>query len=167
MKNGEDMKKHILVLLVATVVLLLTGCAGRDNAEIRRSLEGQGSFFEQQNSKEDYNYYSYNNGSYLIAYLALNKKYTLESKFWQPTKLNAAMWAALPQNQNSDYAMSLNNQYLGMVITSPQSEVIGYIYTRYYRISAWFADPNSPVLTITPPARSSQQPDLDNFRFGD
>lgn len=152
------MKKYLLVLVALPVILLLAGCAlNRDMARVSYSAKAEGQFFDR-NGGENYKFYTYWEGSEPIAYLALDKKYQLQSRFWYETAMSAGIWKDLPnQRLVRDY-----ERYRGVEIISPQSEPIGYVYSRYHWVTAWFVEPGSTTITIPPPQRSGLQPDPNN-----
>jgi hypothetical protein len=151
------MKKYTLLLFALPVFLLLTGCAlNRDNARVIYSAKAEGQFFDRNGGK-NYNFYTYWEGSEPIAYLALDKKYQLQGRFWYETAMSAGIWKDLPNQRSERYF----DRYLGMEIVSPQSEPIGYVYSKYHWVTAWFAEPGSTTVTIPPPERSGLQPDPD------
>lgn len=151
------MKKYTLFLLILPLTALLTGCAlNRDMTRVIYSAEAKGQFFDR-NGGDKYNFYTYWEGSEPIAYLALDKKYQLQGRFWYETAMSAGIWKDLP-NQRSERAYE---RYLGMEIVSSQSEPIGYVYSKYHWVTAWFVEPGSTTVTIPPPGRSGLQPDPD------
>lgn len=144
-------------MLLTLLLFIATGCASnRDMATVRISQQAQGDFFQSDNS-DNYNYYSYSDGSTPVAYLALDKRYTIQSEFWYPTEMNQAFWTGIFKERRdifSDY-----DNYRASEIISSQSEVIGYVITRFYWVTAWFAEPGSNVITVPPPERDGAQYD--------
>lgn len=158
----NTMKNCLLLLLAASLLLLLTGCGTtRDMAKVRSSAEAEQLFFNEGVASQ-YNYYYYGTGEKPIALLALDKNYILQSQFWHETKMTDAMrqnWADL----FTDNVFRSGTEYRGKEIVSPQSVTIGYVLSSYHWVTAWFDTPNSPVITIPPPEKTPQQPDLNKL----
>ncbi len=151
------MQKYFLPILTALLLFIITGCAStRDMATIKPSQDAQGAFFQSGNT-DDYNFYSYSDGSTPVAYLALDKKYTLQSQFWYSAEMNKAIWTATLKERKDIFGEYDN--YRASEIRSSTSEIIGYITTRFYWVTAWFAEPESTVITVPPPERNGMQYD--------
>lgn len=146
------MKKYPLVLLV---LLLLGGCAStRDNVEFSFRSDAEGSFLDKD-QKDNYNFYVYNGwGQQPAAYLALDKKYTLETRFWYKTSMSEALWS---KAYHSSTFFS-EDDYRAKALISSTGETVGYIISRYYQLFAWFTTPDSNTIVVAPPALSPNQP---------
>lgn len=154
------MQKYIFFLLASSLLFLFTGCAStRDMARVNNSLKAEGQFLNENPSS--YNFYYYSEGGKTIAYLALDKKYILQSKFWYKTDMNAALW--IDAFRETDFPYGEYDDFQGKEIVSSGSEIIGYVITRYYWVTAWFTEPGSTVITIPPPSRSGSQRDPHNW----
>ena len=145
-----------VLLLIATLMLLLPGCATtRDTAKFMYRADAEGAFLDNGGA-EKYNYYVYNgSGERSAAYLALDKKYSFQSQFWYPTRMNATLWREIYHST----AFLREDDYQAKVILSSQSETIGYMLTRYYQVFAWLAEPGSSIVVVPPPDLSPLQPD--------
>lgn len=151
------MKKYQLFLFALSLIVLLTGCAlNRDMARVSYSARAEGQFFEGDGG-DTYNFYSYWEGSKPVAYLALDKKYQLQGRFWYETAMSAGIWKDLQKYRS----LNSHEQYRGLEILSSRSEPIGYVLTKYHWVTAWFAEPGTTTVTIPPPERSGLQPDRD------
>lgn len=157
------MNRYLLFLL-AVATLLFTGCASnRDMARLMYSTEAEGGFLDGGGVK-NYNYYVYNgSGERPVAYLALDKKYTLESQFWYPTGMSPALWKEY--YRSADFLREDN--YQARVILSSQSEKIGFMITRYYMAFAWLVEPGSSTVVVPPPIISRTQPEYFRWRRDD
>ncbi|MFV0436553.1 MAG: hypothetical protein ACK5PS_04065 [Desulfopila sp.] len=150
------MNRYLLVLLV----LLLTGCAStRDNASFSFRNEAEGAFLEKDQG-ENYNFYVYTGwGERPAAYLALDKKYTLETRFWYKTAMSETLW----REAYNSTAFFNEDDYKAKAIISSSGATVGYIISRYYQLFAWFTTPGGNTIIVVPPALSPSQPDY--FRF--
>lgn len=150
------MKKIHLFMLTAVIAVLLSGCTAREMATVNNSLQAE-EFFQAWPLSEQYDYYYYGTTLQPIAYLALNRNFTMESKFWTkitPTREMIDHW----KSEFDTKILYSMNEFKGKEILSPQSTQIGLVYTRYYWVTAWFAEPNSNQVIIPPPEPSPEQP---------
>jgi len=154
------MKRYLFLLLAALLLPVFSGCAtNRDMARIVYSPQAEGDFFDHGGA-EKYNYYVYEGpGSRTVAYLALDKKYTLQSQFWYQTALSKAIWQEV--GRDTDYMGRFD--YWFREITTSDSQTIGYLVSRYHQLFAWFVEPGSTTVVVPPPELSPLQPE--NFRF--
>lgn len=157
------MNRYMFVLSLL-LALLLSGCAStRDNAKFYYRAEAEGAFLDDGGVK-NYNFYVYNGeGERPVAYLALNKKYTLDTRFWYKTAMSSALWR---EAYNSTEFLK-EDDYRARAIISSESETIGYMITRYYQLFAWFPKPGDSTVIIPPPALSPMQPEYFKNRFND
>jgi len=157
------MNRRFIFLLVL-LALLLSGCATtRDNAKFYFRTEAEGAFLDDGGVK-NYNFYVYNGeGERPVAYLALNKKYTLDTRFWYKTAMSSALW----KEAYNSTTFFKEDDYKARAIISSQAETIGYMITRYYQLFAWFSKPGNSTIIIPPPALSPTQPEYFKQRFND
>lgn len=147
------MKRNILIILLAT--LLLAGCTGRDMAHINQSMEAE-SLFKGWPLPDQYEYYFHGTKLKPIAFLALDKTYSMESEFWTrifPTSQMREFW----QEEIQRMWLGLDDDFRGMEIVASDNQRVGYIYTRYYWVTAWSAESGSKTMIIPPPQPSSNQ----------
>jgi hypothetical protein len=137
-------------MIIAFTLLLLTGCAGN---RVMYNAEAEGAFFDSRGS-DNFSYFVYEGpGSRTVAYLALDKRYTLQTQFWSKTAMNKALWNETYRDMG--YKGFENYQARSIVATS--GEILGYLITRYYYVTAWFVDDTKTTVVVPPPQRSPQQ----------
>ena len=150
------MKKSHILLLFTALTFLLSGCVAREMATVNSSLKAE-EFFQAWPLAENYQYYYYGRNIEPIAYLALNKEFTMDSQFWTPITPTPEMIERWKSEFNTKFLYS-KNEFKGKEILSPQARQIGLVYTRYYWVTAWMAEPGSKKVIIPPPDLSPQQP---------
>lgn len=154
------MKRYLLLLFV--VALFLSGCAmTRENALLMYDREAEGGFLD--NGKIDrYNFFVYGGpGSRPVAYLALDKRYDLETKFWDPTAMTPSWWREIYRSMT---LMEEDNYQVRAIVAQDQT-TIGYILTRYYQVFAWKVEPGGSTVIVPPPALSPTQPEYFRWRY--
>lgn len=144
--------RHIIPMVLA--LLLLVGCAGNRNmARMVYTAEAEGAFFDSRGSKS-FNYFVYDGpGSRPVAYLALEKQYTLQSEFWRSTAMSKSLWSEVYR----DPVFFGEERYQAKAIVATSGETIGYMITRYYFATAWFADDTKTTVVVPPPDIAPQQ----------
>ena len=147
----------ILICLAAALLLIQTGCAKRDMADINKSMKAEETFTSWPLS-EQYEYYYAGRELEPIAFLALHKDYTIESQFWTrifPTVKMKEFW----RNQFNIKLLSSSTEFKGFEITLSSGEHVGMVYSRYYWVTAWPLEPGSNQMVIPPPELSPIQPE--------
>lgn len=153
------MNKLTWLFLASLAISLIGGCASRDMATVNSSAMAEKIFASGKVSPQ-YDYYYYGRESDPIALLALEKDYTIDSEFWTRVELTEQMlreWSKIFRGSQ----LRTGSRYRGHEIVSPRSKVIGFVYSRYYWITAWFRDPNSNVVIIPRPEPTPLQPRFD------
>ncbi|WP_163335688.1 hypothetical protein [Desulfopila sp. IMCC35008] len=158
------MKNRIVLTLILALTLLLSqnGCVSRNMANINDSMEAE-QLFTGWPLPEQYEYYYYGRELSPIAFLALDKNYTLQSDFWTrifPTIKMKEFW----QGEFTIRNLRLDNEFKGKEILSKDNKRIGMIYTRNYWVTAWFNESETHQIVIPPPEPSPAQsrPGADN-----
>lgn len=152
----NPMNRYML-FVITFFTLILPGCAStRDMARVVHSVEAEGAFFDK--GTDTYNYYVYDGpGSRSVAYLAVDKKYTLTSEFWYETAMSKTLWQEIYRDRPFMQERMMEDNYRAKAIVSRDSQPIGYMLTRYYLTFAWFPEPGSTTLIVPPPELSGQQ----------
>lgn len=159
------MRKYVLFMLAASLLLFASGCAStREMAKVINSAKAEGQFFAEE-GRSKYNFYYYAEGSTPIAYLALDKKYQLQSEFWYEIAMSAGAWRDALNDR--PFPFDEYDPYRAKEIISSESETIGFVLSRYYWITAWFNEPGSTIITVPPPERSGLQRNPDRWHRHD
>jgi hypothetical protein len=152
------MNKNMVILLIASLALLISSCVTtRNMANVRISNEADEQFFNRE-LVPNFNYFYYGPDHKPIAFLALDKNYSLESQFWhktEPTDATLKQWANLFRKS----VFFQGSSFRSWEIVSPESESIGLVLSRHHLVTAWFEDKNRNVITIPPPDLTPMQPD--------
>lgn len=151
------MRTTIICMAAALLMFLQGGCgAPRQMAKVIGDTEAEQIFLSPE-PREDYTFYAYGPEAEPIALLALDQRYRLESRFWFPLKPTAAVrkdWAALVRGRS----FRNGSEFRGKKLLSPEGETVGFVLSSYHRVTAWFAEPGSPIVTIPPPELAGHQP---------
>ncbi len=146
---------NILLIIAATLLLLQTGCVKRDMADVNRSMKAE-EIITGWPLPDEYEYYYYGRDITPIAFLALHKDFTIESKFWtkiSPTEKMKEFW-------REEFKMKLlhsTTEFRGSEITTSDGKHVGMMYSRYYWITAWPEEPGSNKMVIPPPELAPNQ----------
>lgn len=149
------MKNCNFLLLGLALILLLSGCVGRNMAHINDSMEAE-QLFTSWPLPDQYEYYYYGRDLGPIAFLALDKSYELQSEFWTrifPTIKMKEFW----QGEFKTRYLTNDNEFKGKEIMSSDNKRIGMMYTRNYWVTAWFNEPETNQIVIPPPEPSPAQ----------
>ena len=158
--------KSLVVLLLATLATLtLGGCGSRDMAAVNSSTLAEKMFTGGKVSPH-FTYYYYGPKSHPTALLALDRDYTIDSEFWTRIDLTDQELQQWLRDFRAN-TLAPGSAYRGREIVSPHSRVIGYVYSRYYWVTAWFQDPRSNVVVIPPPQPGPLQPSLNRGNEND
>ena len=149
---------HNFLLITAVALLLLqTGCAKRDMADVNNSMKAE-EFFTSWPLPEQYEYYYAGRDIKPTAFLALHKDYTLDSKFWTkitPTEEMKETW----KDEFSMKVLTTTTEFKGFEVALSSGEHVGMVYSRNYWVTAWPLEPGSKQMVIPPPELSPIQPE--------
>lgn len=146
-------------LLLLCLALLGAGCASIQNRASVNTSSKAAELFLSGVAAPGYTYYFYGRTSDPIAMLALDTDFTINSQFWTPVEVTDS----LPEHWSRTFNKGMTptrSPYKGIEIIAPDSTSIGLVYSRYYRVTAWFEDPASNVVTIPPPELATMQPEI-------
>ncbi len=160
------MKKKIALLLTASLLFASGSCAVRSNnwGTIRENHEVT-RLFRSYEIRPDYNYFYY--GVFLEpdTIMGIDKKYTVQSKFWKPLALSSDQlkrWVRDLDRSRDDanFARSYMGSYQGAYILDPERSAIGIWYSKL----DWgvFHFPGENVIIAYPP---SLKPGSESIRF--
>lgn len=151
------MRTLVLCIPAALLLFLQGGCgAPRQMAKVISNIEAEQIFLSPETNGE-YTFYAFGPEAEPVALLALDHRYRLESRFWFPLKPTEAIrkdWAALVREKT----FRNGSEFRGKKILSPEGETVGFVLSSYHRVTAWFAEPGSPTVTIPPPELAGNQP---------
>ena len=154
------MKRIINLMIYAVVGLLLTACAAADRqyARVHRTLEVD-RIFHQGKMLPQYRYFYSGPASEPIALLGMDKRYSLNSRFWTEfdDERQLQLWLEDFRRLTGEWddLAYVQIDYEGSEILSRENERIGIVYSRYDWIVVWWEE--NGELVIPPPRPSSSQ----------
>ncbi|MEE4165098.1 MAG: hypothetical protein V2I35_03800 [Desulfocapsaceae bacterium] len=159
------MKKNIPLFIAVSFLFLSSSCAVNSNRGTIRENHEVTNIFRSYEVVEDYNYFYY--GVYLEpdTIMGIDKKYTVQSKFWKPIELTPEQletWVIRLDRirGDTDFARRYMGRYQGAYILDPEKSVIGIWYSKL----DWgvFDFPGENIIIPYPP---SLKPGSEGIRF--
>lgn len=148
------MRKAIRSIFPVVVLFLLAGCAGcPDCGSIRLNHEIT-KIFTSETIVPEYQYLYYGEILYPKAILGIDKRYTVEGKFWTPIDLTQEQLNSWVQEISTRPigVGTLSDSFNGYGIQDPQGNRVGIWYSRF----DWgvFKFPGGNVIQAYPPSFS-------------
>lgn len=150
---------------------LATGCAtNREYVKVRWNHEVVKDF-RSGKLQPQYRYYYTGPAGEPIALLALDRKYTLMSMFWDEftTDFQLRDWIkgfdqVWGQFDDVEYVTII---YRGSEVLAPDGRRIGMIYSKYYWIVGWWGEkPNEIYITQPEPGGTQRAPFFQHRKWG-
>lgn len=151
------MKLFSLPILAIPLLLIISSCGVPRNMATMNNSSGVLEFFLNEEISSDHNFYYHGPDDEPIAYLALQKGYTLQSDFWFALRMNGAVQKRIGSLVD-DSSFRRGSEYIGKEIVTPEKETIGVILTSYHWVTAWFDEADGTLIIIPPPELSQSQP---------